>query len=351
MWELMPIKLNIFNIDKPIEQSTKHIYTWDKNIITKPIKDCNRKLICDFWNNFYNVTDDYKHNYSPSSFDNIFQDDILFFLEDSNQIIGTIIGKVRPFISLKSSFNIVIVDFLCVHPKFRSKGIATKLIQSLAYWFEHNLGLNIHIFHRELSKCPFWTLSNSIYWISEINISKIYNSTFLQKTFKPEKNIFSNFKTNNFLHNYRKTFQTIPESKLNKQSLQTLLNIYSLISSQNWNYKITWTSIEDFISWILKPHRTIINFDSYFAILEDPYIITNKGKLGEIIWTSGAELQQKYENNWFQSIHNSGFFAVIWADSVLNPTPKSLSKSYSGSSYYYLNNFNYIPNSSILLFS
>jgi GNAT superfamily N-acetyltransferase len=207
MWDIMPTKINIFSLDTPIKNETKSIYNFDpliNNFSFKNTPNSIKESICKFWNNHYNVTDDYSHNYSVKSFEWIFEeDDELFFLLDKGQITGTIVGKIKPFISIKKSFNVVIVDFLCVHPKFRSKGIATKLIQSLAYWFEDVRKINVHIFHRELTKCPYWALSNSTYWFLDLNSG----TPFQQKSF--------NTKIKN-----KNRFQILCQTNFQKKSLE-----------------------------------------------------------------------------------------------------------------------------------
>jgi hypothetical protein len=338
MWDLMPTKINIFSLDTSIKEKTIDIYNLDPSINIIPIKDIGKDLkksISDFWNKFYNVTDDYSHNYPTNVFEWIFEeDDVLFFVKEHEEIIGTIIGKVRPFVSLKKSFNIVIVDFLCVHPKIRSKGFATKLIHGLAYWFEKYEGINVHIFHRELTKCPYWALSNSTYWFLDLQTLKLQNSK-TQKTF--------NTKIKN-----KKRFQILTQTTFSEFGVPEF-QIWKILNYQLWFYKTTWKDFNHFLEWIRKPHRKLLHFGNYLAIVEDAFIKTSSGNLAEIIWTSGSELLPIYEDDWFQTLHSLGYSGILVGNHLQNSTPVSAKLIYSGSSWYYMNNWNYIPNSSTLI--
>lgn len=338
----MPTSINIFRLDTPVKSSTIDIYKWCEDITVEYVLKSERKSVCDFWNENYNVSDDYRHNYNEKCFEEIFEeDDMIFLLRDGDIIIGTIVGKVRPFICLKSSIKVVVVDFLCVSKNYRSNGVATKLIQSLAYWYEKNDGLKVHIFHRELSKCPYWALSGSVYYYLKIGLegnSKIIKN---EKSVKHYKKYFFNFVSNDFLKKCEKS--------IFYYRLILIERIYRLINSQNWDYKLYWKSKGDFIRWITRSNRYIINFDEYICVLEDVYIETEDGKLGEIVWSSGKKLEPKYKNEWFDSIHTFGFGGIVFGSHLENVVPDKSHIIYSGSSWYYLNNFNYIPGSKVLM--
>ena len=72
-----------------------------------------------------------------------------FFSPTEKQLVGTM--STRPLICEvnKNKINVGYVDFLCVHPKYRKKGIAPKIIHTHAVKCSKNVTHPIYIFKKE----------------------------------------------------------------------------------------------------------------------------------------------------------------------------------------------------------
>lgn len=122
----------------------------------------------------------YKHITKLSKISN--RSDINIALYHTNKLIGTITG--RPII-LKINKNIVegfYVDFLCVHKKYRNKGLTPKLISKLlSEWKKYKL--DMHIFKIDNNPLPFDNIGYFNYYYYDLSIvNKFYASKNADKS-------------------------------------------------------------------------------------------------------------------------------------------------------------------------
>ncbi len=120
----------------------------------------------------------YKHITKLSNMPN--RNNINIALYHTNKLIGTITG--RP-IMLKINKNIVegfYVDFLCIHKKYRNKGLTPKLISKLlSIWKKYKL--DMHIFKIDNNPLPFDNIGCFNYYYYDLSInSKSFDNKLIK---------------------------------------------------------------------------------------------------------------------------------------------------------------------------
>lgn len=206
-------------INKDIPKYNKFFNTID--IITKGYHDYDSNsiiIICDFIKKYYSNKSDIKYipnknniveylkSCNNKSFITLYTNNKTIITNQNinfDDIVGVITCKsINITLKNKKSFSTYYTDNLCVHPGYRNKGIAPKLIQT--HYFnirKYNENINTCLFKREgnmTAIIPLVTYHTYTYNINDLSkIKNNYNENFVIEINSKNIHLFTNFIFNN----------------------------------------------------------------------------------------------------------------------------------------------------------
>jgi len=197
------------NID--IEQISKESNTCPENFAWENLDINNKdqlKKVSYFLDKFFMVdsSNNFKGNYSPELLEWLYNKSeyigISLIVKKTGLVVGFIIGKVVNMQVNKNKLELIETNFLCVHPKIRTKGVVSMLIQELRRQFNlknYFCGLFVDIEYLPTPICSITRYNRAInvdnlieteYMKLDSNI----NADEVKKALRLPEKISSNFK-------------------------------------------------------------------------------------------------------------------------------------------------------------